>query len=390
MIIPTPNDRKLANVGDQTKSDDMTKSHHKSHDLLILFIGDPHFKGDNAAETELMHTQTLELIKNENPDIVIVGGDTLHSHEKINFYPFKRASLYLVAIRQAFKGKLVLLIGNHDRPRNRGYLVDDHAFNLMALWPNTLLVDKVLIDEQKTRDGGTCKLCYVPYYPVGELHKELQEAKLEPPYGDIDMFFMHQEVKGAKMGAITSKEGDLWESSYPVCFSGHIHDYQEVTSNFIYPGTPLQHGFGDRTHKTVSLIGLDLHSTSKRYRMSQHRRYAFKIPKKLQLILTAEELKVFQLEPLTIVKIKVRDSTAAYNAVMRLEHVKALTKTIGVKIVHESTDATPQLIQPSSTKVKVSFQDRFRQALKAEEEHVKTTFNFVFEGDPVATSLSSD
>ena len=47
------------------------------------------------------------------------------------------------------------------------------------------------------------------------------------------------------MGAILSEDGDEWNYEYPFVVSGHIHDFQKVGENIYYPGSPLQHSFGD-------------------------------------------------------------------------------------------------------------------------------------------------
>ena len=62
--------------------------------------------------------------------------------------------------------------------------------------------------------------------------------------------FAHQEFKGAKMGAIISEKGDIWEKELPPVFSGHIHDFQ-ILDNIVYTGTPFQHSFFDSTDKAL-------------------------------------------------------------------------------------------------------------------------------------------
>nr|QBK91072.1 MAG: DNA repair exonuclease [Pithovirus LCPAC202] len=68
------------------------------------------------------------------------------------------------------------------------------------------------------------------------------------------IIFAHQEFRGAKMGAIISEVGDLWPLNGPLVISGHIHDHQKVQENVWYTGTPIQHGFGDTSGKTISLM----------------------------------------------------------------------------------------------------------------------------------------
>jgi len=80
---------------------------------------------------------------------------------------------------------------------------------------------------------------------------------IENPYNDVTCYFAHQEIIGAKMGAIVSKEGDVWPAENSLMISGHIHDYDMLQPNMIYTGTPLMHGVGDKDDKTVSMFTFD-------------------------------------------------------------------------------------------------------------------------------------
>lgn len=94
--------------------------------ITVLCIGDPHFKGDNKHETDLMELQVRELIIKLNPTFVVVLGDILHTHEKIDLRANKRATSFLRMLRSV-SNWLYVLIGNHDRPDNNVFLTDDHV-----------------------------------------------------------------------------------------------------------------------------------------------------------------------------------------------------------------------------------------------------------------------
>ena len=61
-------------------------------------IGDPHFKSDNGNETTMMTNEICSIIQKENPYFIIVLGDILHRHEKIDLFPYHRAESFLKAI----------------------------------------------------------------------------------------------------------------------------------------------------------------------------------------------------------------------------------------------------------------------------------------------------
>ena len=59
------------------------------------------------------------------------------------------------------------------------------------------------------------------------------------------------------MGALVSETGDIWDTSDPPVFSGHIHDYQQPQENILYTGTPFQHSFGDSPDKNIFILEID-------------------------------------------------------------------------------------------------------------------------------------
>ena len=64
-----------------------------SEKRVYLAIGDPHFKVDNAEESEHFQRQLQRWLENnaETLDGIIVLGDILHSHEKIYTFAMNMA-----------------------------------------------------------------------------------------------------------------------------------------------------------------------------------------------------------------------------------------------------------------------------------------------------------
>ena len=71
-----------------------------------------------------------------------------------------------------------------------------------------------------------------------------------------DCIFAHQEFRGCKMGKEISK-GDEWNAEYPLVISGHIHDYQIVGKNILYPGSSIQHTYTETHNKRIWLVDWD-------------------------------------------------------------------------------------------------------------------------------------
>lgn len=355
----------------------------------VLVIGDPHFKSDNTTETDLMTTQLRALIIEEKIDLVVVAGDVLHKFEKIDLYSLKRATEFLKVIHDVSK-RLIILVGNHDRPNNNVYLTDEHGFNALKEWTRTTVVDNVQIHDEIMG-----RFVYIPYVPTGRFGEALATKNLKPPYTGITTIFAHQEFKGAKMNAITSNEGDTWALENPLCVSGHIHDFDVLQPNLIYVGTPLQHGYADTSDKTVSIFhyslkpadtlplpGENKEASPVRSTMVKHQRVSLKIPKHIQVTLTPEELATYVVPPLTHVKIKVRGDPTVIKEIMKLDHVIKLIQTHGVKIVAVDTNVSVQAdllaLPTEAPKVKVSFQNRVLDAVKAQTPGIQTAFKHLF------------
>ena len=93
----------------------------------IIFIGDPHIQTSNIEEVELFIEKIIILIKNENPDIVIIGGDVLHYHERLHTLALNKAYELIEKIKNICK--LYVLVGNHDLIKNDQFLTENHWMN---------------------------------------------------------------------------------------------------------------------------------------------------------------------------------------------------------------------------------------------------------------------
>jgi hypothetical protein len=368
--------------------------------LKILCIGDPHFKADNQLETDLLESQLHARIVEIQPEIVVVLGDILHTNEKLNLHIQKRAINFLRMLKTV-SPYLYILIGNHDRPNNNVFLTDDHPFTSLKEWGERVrVVDTPLVAEHY---GAT--LAFVPYVPPGRFEEALKIGGLEPPYSNITCIFAHQEFKGCKMSAITSTEGDEYPLHYPMCISGHIHDFDQLQSNLIYTGTPIQHTCSDRGDKTVSLCtfgpltpeppdvqplpsgndtppgsevgsGASSPRNPPRWTLLQHQRLALKIGKRLNLKLTPEELLAFICPPDAKVRIRVLGEVQVLRDLMRTDHVRQLL-ALGVKIeecpVNQTTIALPIQLH-----IRTTFQDRLHQTGLQLPTDLQPTFFHLF------------
>ena len=325
----------------------------------ILCIGDPHFKSDNTEETSAMTDQLYQLAIDNRPDLIVVLGDLLHDHEKTTISNYKRAADFMEKL-QSTGIPTVLLIGNHDRPNNQTFLNDLHFFTALKQWKGVSVVDTTLVKRFVFEDG-TYTFMFMPYVPVGRF----QEAIGDHIVPNLDAIFCHQEFLGAKMGAIVSKDGDFYPPDYPLCISGHIHDYDRLQENLLYPGTPIQHGWSDTLDKGVSMIEIKKEGWSET-------RHQLNIMKKITVSLTPEEALVYVPPENTRVRVKIVGSAESIKNVMASKAVKDL-KLNGVTI---SQKAEAFKI-PASFCTKYAYTKRLYMQMETEAKEVRDLFEEV-------------
>ena len=224
--------------------------------LTCLAIGDPHFKPNMVVEGEEFIDRVVQTAEMYKPTFIVILGDTLHTHDVSHVAAYNLAINFLDKLYRIAPVKLI--IGNHDYSNNQQFCSDSHFFNPMKNWGENLeVVDYpkycTFIDSQnKNRSFVFC-----PYTPPGTLINALTLLYKDDnncDFRNADAIFVHQEMNGCTMNQITSNEGDKWFDELPPIISGHIHDEQVVGTNVFYPGSSIQHSFGEGTKKRIWLI----------------------------------------------------------------------------------------------------------------------------------------
>ena len=211
----------------------------------VLCIGDPHIQVSNIPETDLLIERLINLATEKKPDLIIVLGDVLHTHERLHTIALNKA--YELINNMRLISKTYVLVGNHDMINNQVFLTENHWLSGMKEWENTVIVDKVLFETIKGE-----KFVFVPYVPPGRFQEALHTIGSE--WNDSSCIFAHQEFSGCKMGAIISVEGDKWPVTYPHVVSGHIHSRQIPQENVYYTGSAMQHAFGESEKNIIAYL----------------------------------------------------------------------------------------------------------------------------------------
>ena len=211
----------------------------------VLFIGDPHFQISNLPEVDLFIVEITKLANDKQPDLIVIAGDLLHTHERLHTTVLNKANDFVDAMRKI--SKTYILVGNHDYTSNTQFLTDNHWMNSMKKWDNVVIVDRV---AHENING--LNFVFTPYVYPGRFVEALQTFGDDSVWKSADCIFAHQEFEGCKMGAIVSVDGDKWSLDYPTVVSGHIHSRQQPQKNIYYSGTPLQHAFGESERNVVA------------------------------------------------------------------------------------------------------------------------------------------
>ena len=108
----------------------------------ILFIGDPHIQVGNLVEVNIFLDRLVVLAISKQPDIIVIAGDLLHTHERLHTRALNKAYELVEKMRNITK--TYVLVGNHDMENNQQFLTNNHWMNGMKEWSNTIIVDIVM------------------------------------------------------------------------------------------------------------------------------------------------------------------------------------------------------------------------------------------------------
>ena len=328
--------------------------------LKVLTIGDTHFKTNNVKESLEMCTKLYDLVDTEHIDVILHMGDTLNDHERIHVVPLVNAIKFITTLANKKKEREnIMLMGNHDFANNNAFLSEYHPFNGLKGIQNLTIVDKVIVKEFKGM-----KFVFIPYVHPGRLYEVLATNKDVGDLKSVKVFFGHHEIYGGKMGAVVSTAGDKWPLDNPYFISGHVHDYCRPQDNVVYVGTPMQHAFGDRDDKTVSIwtIYPDQPPIEKRIDLG--------LTKKMILTLKSSEVVSWKPPAGYMFKLIVEGTNSEIKALMKLDYVKTLVKK-GIKIVYNTIDEINIGINKkiNFNEVRLSFQERVKiEANKSEDQ----------------------
>lgn len=283
----------------------------------VLFVGDPHIQVTNIPEVDLFLGKLTDLAEEKKPDLIILAGDLLHTHERLHTLALNKA--YEMVDRMRKIALTYVLVGNHDYIQNQQFLTENHWMNGMKEWNNTVVVDKVTY-----KIIGDEKFIFCPYVPPGRFEEALNT--LQDSWIDASCIFAHQEFAGCKMGAIVSVEGDKWPTNYPHVVSGHIHSRQIPQSNIYYTGSAMQNAFGESEKNIIAYLTF-MENNYEREEINLH------LPRKKIVYMDVEDVDNYE-APNTedTIKVTVSGNYDQFKALKKTKKYKNLVDQ-GVKVV---------------------------------------------------------
>ncbi len=334
--------------------------------MKILIIGDPHFMINNVIQTDQLYSETVRILDEHKPNVVVVLGDTLHTHEKISISPLVRATSFLSMIKNKVD-KLIILIGNHDRINNQDFLSDNHPFIALKDWDKTIIVDKV-----KMIEINKFKFICVPYVFPGKFEEALLTegySLLNDSLKNINFIFAHQEFRGAIFG----EKGDIYPLTAPFCISGHIHEYRVLQENVLYPGTPYQTNHGESLNKSISLLTINEDNSFNIEKIKLNILY------KINVKLTAEEF-IDYIPPSSpknvIIKLIISGDPKKIRNIMKIGKIASMLQSEMIKVSIQDTTDTPLISHEMSTVI--SFHEKLKEVIEREPNEIKNEFLNLF------------
>ena len=274
------------------------------------------------------------MLKKEKPDIIVIAGDVLHTHERLHTIVLNKAYELIENMRNI--SKTFVLVGNHDLINNQQILTNNHWMNGMKGWDNTVIVDTVITECLNDE-----KFVFVPFVPPGKFIYALDTIGDE--WKDCTCIFAHQEFSGCKMGAIISIEGDKWPLEYPKVISGHIHSHQNPQYNIYYPGSAMQIAFGESEKNIIPLLTFD--NDDGNYDCEE---IDLGLPRKKIVYMDVDDIEDYQVpESEDSIKVTLSGNYEQFKALKKTEKYKKLMND-GVKVVFK-----PKKIDMKNEKIEV-------------------------------------
>lgn len=311
--------------------------------MSFLCIGDIHITLENTKEVNLLLNGIIVLIKEHNPDFIVIMGDILNFHEKIHTLALNHALHFIETINKLSRNNLYIIVGNHDMISGTEFLNENHWLNSLKKWHNIVIVDKPTELNYKNS-----KFIFMPYVEAGKFKLALNTLE---NWQTASCIFAHQEFKGCQMGGIISEHGDVWEPNLPNVVSGHIHKKQRLSENIYYTGSSIQTAFGESESNIIPLIKFESNNTCNPPKLIIQE-FDLNLPRKKILYKSINDLEKLDINKDDKVKLCISSDIEEFKTLKKTKKYKDLIEQ-GVKIIHkpiQNPDETRENIEMKDSK----------------------------------------
>jgi len=326
--------------------------------MKFIVVGDLHFKENNVEISTLLKNKIIETVKSENPDFLVILGDTLDSNTSLNSILQTQTHNFL---RELYKlVKVYLMVGNHDLPHNRAHLSKYHSFTALKEWGERMVV----VDEPIISFEGKYKFVFSPYVPKGRFKECLETlGNLDDTLENVEYVFAHQEFNGCNYNGKAVNDGDPWPCEYPNVIAGHIHTHQNVRNNIHYTGIPVQHKFRDSPDNAIEIYK----STKSGFRFE---RRDLHLPKKMMYDIIPDEIETLNILDSGSIRVTIHCTVDVFQAAVTHPRV-AEWKSKGF-VVNNKTTREHVVVAPTTTS------DYISELKDSLDEELKNRFAKIF------------
>jgi len=218
------------------------------HNLLLF--GDLHLRKGHLQQGEEACYALVAKAKEVSPDIIVLMGDVLHTHEMAHITPFKLLEGLLDDLRKI--APVYVLVGNHDFKSATEDQTGEHFLGPYKKWAKVKVIDRV---SEVTLGGHT--IVATPYLPYGKFCSSVEEVVED--LDQVDLILTHQPF------LVVDPKAEVLPRDYPVVYSGHIHDKCHPQSNLHYIGSSCQENYSEKPDKYACLLEVSKKGVSHRY-----------------------------------------------------------------------------------------------------------------------------
>ncbi len=179
--------------------------------------------------------EVIDFVVENNPELFIISGDVFDKVNPTNFVrKFVQKELYRVSEK---KVDTFIIAGNHETPKTRG------VTNPLTLYTSIPHIHIGLKPFEKKI--GAYRIHGVPYTDHPEKHIK------KPADGYRNILMLHTTVEGAKLSSeryMSFDESSILPSQVPgyeYVALGHIHKFQILKENLVYPGSLEKYDFAE-------------------------------------------------------------------------------------------------------------------------------------------------